>query len=126
MNLFKDIIPSITTTGEEVLKSEEDFKHYVPFVVNKALSHYIDCVLYANQMNMYHSAEKEFQYNYLRGTVKKYKRQYSPWAKKDEIKNLDIIKKYYGYSNQKAISALNILSDDDIQEIKDRMDTGGN
>lgn len=105
--------------------SEFDYKSYVPFVVNRALSYHIDCVFYANEINMYPSAEKEFQYNYLLGSIKKYKRGYVPWQKKSEIDDMEMIKEYYGYSTQKAITALSILSPEQLTDIKSRMDKGG-
>jgi len=125
MNLFKDIIPSITTTGTAVLYSESDYSSYVPFIVNRALSYHIDCVFFANEINMYPMSEKEFQYNYLLGSIKKYKRPYSPWQKKSKIEDLELLKEYYGFSNQKAQMALNILTSVQIEDIRDRMDKGG-
>ena len=35
-----------------------------------------------------------------------------------KVKDLEVIKEYYGYSNQKAKEALNLLSDDQIENIK--------
>jgi len=125
MNLFKDIIPSITTTGVSVLYSESDYSSYVPFVVNRALSYHIDCVFFANEINLYPSAEKEFQYTYLLGSIKKYKRPYSPWQKKEHIEDLGLIKEYFGYSDQKALTALSILTSKQIEEIRNKMDKGG-
>jgi hypothetical protein len=82
-------------------------------------------VMAANQMNMMPSAEGLLQYHYLLNSVRKYKRPFQSWQKRVDPKNLNIVKEYYGYSNEKAKEALSILSDADIAYIKTELDTGG-
>ena len=121
-DLFKDIVPSILQTKKDVLDNEKD---YVPFVVNRALSYHMDCILYANQMNMNHGLPQKLQYQYLLNTIRSMKRKFQPWQKSETDKNIDCVKTYFGYSNQKAKEALRILNDDQIAEIKRRTDKGG-
>ena len=123
-DLFKDIIPSIQQT-KKVVVTQENERDYVPFVVNRSLSFHLDMVMAANQMNMMPSAEGLLQYHYLLNSVRKYKRQFQSWQKRDDPKNLNVVKEYYGYSNEKAKEALSILSDGDIDHIKTQLDTGG-
>ena len=76
-------------------------KKYPPFIVNKCLSGFIDTVMFANEMNVNHQLPSRLQYDFLINTVRKRKR-FSPWLKKDKINDLDAVKSYYGYSNEKA------------------------
>ena len=124
-DLFKEIIPSILQTKKSVIHDDIDAKDYTPFVVNRALSYHMDCVLYANEMNLHPELEKDLQYQYLLGSIRSMKRKFQPWQKSETDKNIDCVKTYFGYSNQKAKEALRILNDDQIAEIKRRTDKGG-
>jgi len=121
MDLFKDIIPSILQTKKYTF-SEESYK---PYVANKALSYHIDCVPYANQMNMSTSLDSELQYQYLLNTIRGMKRKFQPWQKASSIEDLDCVKEYFGYSNAKAKEALRILNKDQTSLIKEKLDKGG-
>ena len=124
-DLFKEIIPSILQTKKSVINDDIDAKDYVPFVVNRALSYHMDCVLYVNELNLYPELEKNLQYQYLLNTIRPMKRKFQPWQKSEVDKNIDCVKTYFGYSNQKAKEALRILNDEQIAEIKRRTDKGG-
>ena len=124
-DLFKDIIPSILQTKKNVLQDEIDVKDYTPFVVNRALSYHMDCILYANEMNLYPEMDKDLQYQYLLNTIRSMKRKFQPWQKSTNDKDLEYIKEYFGYSNQKAKEALSLLTDKQIEEIKTKTDKGG-
>ncbi len=107
--------------------SEEDptwEKKYPPFIINKCLSGFIDTVMFANEMNVNHQLPSRLQYDFLINTVRKRKR-FSPWLKKDKINDLDAVKSYYGYSNEKAQQALKILTKEQISFIKEKLDVGG-
>jgi hypothetical protein len=123
-DLFKDTIPSILQTKKPVITQENEGE-YVPFVVNKALSFHQDCVLFANEMNKLPNADKLLQYQYLLNTIRGYKRPFQKWHKKETIENLDAVKEYYNYSDEKAKEALLVLSDDHLAEIKKRLFKGG-
>ena len=124
-DLFKDIIPSILQTKKNVLQDEIDVKDYTPFVVNRALSYHMDCILYANEMNLYSEIGKDLQYQYLLNTIRSMKRKFQPWQKASADKDLECVKEYFGYSNQKAKEALRILNDEQIAEIKATTIKGG-
>jgi len=121
-DLFKDIVPSILQTKKDVLDNEKD---YVPFVVNRALSYHMDCILYANQMNMNHGLPQKLQYQYLLNTVRPIKRKFEKWQKATAIRDIECVKEYFGYSNEKAKEALRILSDEQIALIKEKLEKGG-
>ena len=121
-DLFKDIIPSILQTKKNVLEDEKD---YAPFIVNKALSFHRDCVLYANEMNKFPNTDPLLQYHFLINTIRGYKRPYQKWLKRETIDNLELLKEYYNCSNEKAKEIMSILSNDQINEIRKRLDKGG-
>jgi hypothetical protein len=124
-DLFKEIIPSILQTKKNVLQDDLDIKDYNPFVVNRALSYHIDCILYANEVNLYPELDKDLQYQYLLNTIRSMKRKFQPWQKTSSDKDLECVKEYFGYSNQKAKEALDILNDEQIAEIKAKTNKGG-
>jgi hypothetical protein len=124
-DLFKEIIPSILQTKKSVIRDEIDAKDYVPFVVNRALSYHMDCVLYVNQMNLHSNLDKDLQYSYFLNTIRSMKRKFQPWQKSETDKNIECVKQYFGYSNAKAKEALRILNDEQIAEIKRKTDKGG-
>ena len=99
-------------------------KEYPPFVVNRTLSYFLDTIMYANEINTHHHADNKLQFDYLLNSIRS-KRRFSRWLKPDENKNLDVIKEYYGYSNQKAKDALNILTEDQLSLLNERMEKGG-
>lgn len=123
-DLFKDVIPSIQQTKKVVITSENE-RDYVPFVVNRSISFHLDMVMAANEMNMNPSTDNLLQYHYLLNTVRAYKRPFQKWQKRDTIENLDAVKEYYNYSNEKAKDALSLLSNAQIEEIKKSLNKGG-
>ena len=118
---LKDWLNSINFTKEDL---SEDIKSYPPYIINRCLSGHMDCVLFANEMNRYPNLDRDIQYSFYLNSLRKRKR-FSPWIKKDKIQDLDIVKQYYGYSNEKASQALRILSKEQLDYIKQRLDVGG-
>ena len=121
---LKDWLNSINFTKENLMEDPSVKKDYAPYIINRCLSGHIDCVLFANEMNLNHSLDKDMQYSFFLNTLRKRKR-FSPWLRKDKVTDLECIKSYYGYSNEKASQALKILSKDQINFIKQRLDIGG-
>ena len=121
-DLFKDIIPSILQHKRPVLEEQKDYNAYV---INKALSFHYDCVLQANEMNQYPNLPNLLQYHYLLNKVRGYKRPYQKWVKRETTEDLDAIKEYYDYSNDKARDVMVLLNDAQLEEIKKRLYKGG-
>lgn len=121
-DLFKEIIPSILQTKKDVLDNEKDYK---PYLVNRSISYHIDCILYANQMNMNHHLDPKLQYQYLLHTIRPMKRKFQAWQKASTLKDIDCVKEYFGYSNEKAKEALRLLTDEQITLIKEQLEKGG-
>ena len=124
-DLFKEIVPSILQTKKSVINDDIDQKDYAPFLVNRALSYHMDCVLYANEMNIHNQLDKDMQYQYLLNTIRPMKRKFQSWQKAEVDNNIECVKEFFGYSNQKAKEALRILSDEQIAEIKAKTNKGG-
>lgn len=122
---LKDWLNSINFNKDDLTEDDEyTIKSYPPFIINKCLSGHIDSVLFANEMNKYHFLDKDMQYKFYLNILRKRKR-FSPWIRKDKVSDLDIVKQYYGYSNEKARQVLRILSTEQINYMKQRLDIGG-
>lgn len=124
VDLFKEVIPSILQTKKNTLTDETE-KVYNPYVVNRAISFHLDCVMPANQMNMIPNTDRLLQYHYLLNTVRSYKRPFQKWQKREDIDGLEAVKEYYNLSNEKAKDALSLLSKDQLDEIRKRLNKGG-
>ena len=122
---LKDWLNSINFNKEDLTSDDpECIKEYPSYIVNRCLSGHLDTVLYANEMNKHPNLDKDMQYQFFLNSLRKRKR-FSPWLRKDKVDNLNIIKKYYGYSNEKALQALRLLTQQQLDYIKKRLDTGG-
>lgn len=110
------------TTKKDVLVDEKD---YNAFVVNKALSFHYDCIMYANQMNISHNLDAKLQNDFLLHTVRGWKRPFQKWEKKPKIDDLELVKKKYKVSNERAQEYLALLSEEKLQEIREQMEQGG-
>ena len=121
MTELKDWLNSINFNKEDL---SDDIREYAPYIINRCLSGYLDCIMFANEMNKYHFLDKDMQYSFYINILRKRKR-FSPWIRKDKLSDLDCVKSYYGYNNEKAYQALKILSNEQIEFIKQRLETGG-
>jgi hypothetical protein len=122
-DLFKEILPSIMKSKQNVF--DGDYSDYNPFIVNRALSYHIDCLPYAAEICSLSHLDKDMQYQYLLNSVRSMKRDFKKWQKSETEENLECVKLYFGYSNQKAKEALRILTNEQIAEIKIKTDKGG-
>ena len=118
---LKDWLNSINFTKEDL---SENIKSYPPYIINRCLSGHIDCLMYANELNIHHQLDKDMQYSFYLNSLRK-KKRFSPWLRKDKVTDLECIKSYYGYSNEKASQALKILTKEQLTFIKQRLDIGG-
>ena len=120
-----EFIKSINQTKKDLIKDEPlAEKDYKPFLVNRGLSFFQDTVLQVNEMNRLHFLDNKLQFDYLLNSIRPRKR-WSKWLKPDKIDNLEVVKEYYGFGDEKAKEALEILTDADIEYIKDKFIKGG-
>ena len=122
---LKDWLNSINQTKRNLIDEDPTIeKDYPPYIINRCYSGHLDAVMYANEMNKYNFLPKKMQYDFFINILRT-KKRYTPWRRKDTIKDIDYVKRYYGYSNEKAKQALNILSKEQLAFIKSKFETGG-
>ena len=123
MNPF-DYVNAINYTKKNIMVDDITEKAYIPYMVNRQLSYFPDTVLAANEMNRNHHIDNRLQFDFFINIIRKRKR-FSKWFKPEHISDLDVVKEYYGYSNEKARQVLTILSTEQINELKNKVAKGG-
>ena len=123
MNPFK-FTDAINYTKQDIMIDDITEKAYNPFLINRSLSYFPDTVLAANEMNRNHHIDNRLQFDFFINIIRKRKR-FSKWFKPEHISDLDVVKKYYGYSNEKARQVLTLLSTENINELKHKVAKGG-
>ena len=123
---LKEYLNAINFTKKDLMKSEDDLwkKKYPAFIVNKMLSAFSDTIMLVNEMNRNHFIDKDMQFQFLLNSIRT-KKRYSPFLRASKLKEIECVKEYYGYSNDKAKSALDILTNDEIKLIKEKLYKGG-
>jgi hypothetical protein len=126
MNPF-DYINAINS-GRDIMEDPDNPKlmedGYSPWYANKSFSYFKETVLYANEMNLNANLDNKMQFYYLLNSIRPAKR-FAKWVKKQDSNDLDVVKEYFGYSNEKAAQVLDILSTDQIHTIKLKLQKGG-
>jgi len=123
MNPF-EYLNSINHTKEDIMEDDIKEAAYNAFLINRSLSYFQDTVLLANEMNRYHHLDNKLQYHFLINITRKRKR-FSKWIKPDVVSDIEVVKEYYGYNNEKARQALSLLSPQQIELIRKKVDRGG-
>jgi hypothetical protein len=120
-----DYVNSILQNKTQMMVDDATEASYVPFLVNRSLSYHMDTIAFANEMNRRHFIDKKMQFDFLLNTVRSKKRPFAKWAKPEKNDDLSCIKQVYGFSDSKARDALRLLSDEQIQKLKEQTDVGG-
>ena len=123
---LKDYLKAINRTKEPLMDDEDEQweKKYPPFIVNKCLMPFQDTILFVNEMNQYPQLDKKLQFDFYLNSLRS-RNRYTPWMKAKKLETLECVKEYYGYNNEKARVALDILDDEQISAIKRRLNKGG-
>jgi len=123
---LKDYLNAINHEKKNLMDTEDEMweKKYPAFIVNKCLAPFPDTIMLVNEMNIHHQLDKKLQFDFLLNSLRTRKR-YTPWLKASKQKNLEYVKEYYGYNNEKAKAALDVLDDEQISAIKQRTYKGG-
>ena len=124
---LKDYLNAINYSKEKLLDTDDLTweKKYPPYIVNKCLSMHWDCLASANEINTYHFLYKKLQFHFLINSIRKKKRFGGKWLSQTKLKNLEYVKEYYGFGNEKAKEALTILTKEQIENIKETLSKGG-
>ena len=122
---LKDWLNSINQTKKNLIDEDSLLeKEYPPYIINRCFSGHLDAVMFANEMNRYAFLPKKMQYDFYLNSLRK-KRRGSLRGRKDKVDDLEIVKRYYGYSNEKALQALKILNKEQLNFIRSKFETGG-
>ena len=123
---LKEYLNAINFTKKNLMDSDDLLwqKKYPAFIVNKILSGFQDCIMLVNEMNRNHFVDKDMQFHFLLNSIRS-KKRYSPFLRSSKLKDLDVVKEYYGYNNEKAKVALDILTKDEVKLIKEKLFKGG-
>ena len=123
---LKDYLGAINNTKENLLDTEDEMweKKYPPFIINKCISPFTDTLMLVNEVNQLHHLDKKLQFDYLLNSIRPRKR-FTPWLKAKKLKNLEYVKEFYGYNNEKAKVALELLDEKQISAIKEKLNKGG-
>ena len=123
MNPF-DYVNAINYDKKDIMDDDLKEKAYNSFLTNRSLSYFPDTVAASNVMNQYHHLDKKLQFHFFINTIRKRKR-FSKWAKPVKESDLEVVKEYYGYSNEKAKQALTLLSEEQLNLLKQKVYKGG-
>ena len=123
---LKDYLNAINHTKERLMDTEDEEweRKYPPFIVNKCLAPFPDTILLVNEINQYPNIDKKLQFDFLINSLRPRKR-FTPWVKAKKLDDIEYVKEFYGYNNEKAKVALTILNDDQIATIKQKLNKGG-
>ena len=123
---LKDYLNAINHEKKNLMDTDDEMweKKYPAFIVNKCIAPFPDTIHLVNEMNLHNHLDKKLQFDFLLNSIRTRKR-FTPWMKASKQKNLEYVKEYYGYNNEKARSALKILSDEQIKAIKSSLSKGG-
>lgn len=123
---LKEYLNAVNHTKKPLMDTEDEAweKKYPPFVVNRCISPFLDTIMLVNEMNRLHHLDKKLQFDFLLNSIRTRKR-FAPWMKANKISNLEYVKEFYGYSNAKAKSALTILTNEQVKQIKTSLNKGG-
>lgn len=123
MNPF-EFLNDINYGKSNIMVDDIAEKAYAPFMVNRGLSYFQDTVLFANEMNVNHHIDNRLQFDFLINIVRK-KKRFSKWAKPEKLSDVEVVKEYYGYSNEKARQASKLLSSEQVDELRKKVYKGG-
>ena len=119
-----EYVNSINYTKKDIMVDDIAEKAYTPFMINRSLSYFQDTVFFANEMNRYHHLDNKLQFHFYINIIRKRKR-FSKWNKPELDSDMDVVKEYYGYSNEKARQALTLLTPSQIEELRKKVSKGG-
>lgn len=123
MNPF-EYLKSINDTKQDIMEDDIAERSYVSFIINRSLSYFPDTISFANILNQHHHIDNKLQYKFLINIIRK-KKRFSKWIKPETESDIEVVKEYYGYSNDKARQVLPLLSPEQITIIKQKVSKGG-
>ena len=123
MNHF-EYLNAINNTKKDIMIDDLAEKQYNSFMINRGLSYFQDTALIANEMNVNHHVDNRLQFQFFINIIRQRKR-FSKWFKPETENDVEVIKEYYGYSNDKARQVLCLFSKQQIEQLKQKVNKGG-
>lgn len=121
-----DFINDLSYGKKNLLAQDpNNVKDYNTWMINRGLSHFHDTIEYANNMNILYHLDKELQNAYYINIIRPRKR-FAKWPKKNKDSDLEAVMRYYGYGMSKAKTALSILTPEQLEHIRMKLQEAGN
>lgn len=111
--------------NKQYVMEDDNEGEYVPFVANRVLSNYADCIFYVNEMNEMPWTTLRMQYDYYYHSIAKKKRPFIPYPKNANENDIGLIMEAYNYNVNKAKEAARVLTPEQIATIKKLYQKGG-
>ena len=123
---LKEYLNSINITKKNLMDGDDPLyeRKYPAYIINKCLAPFNETIMLVNEMNKHCHLDNKLQYDFLLNSLKKQKR-FASWMKASKERNLEYVKEYFGYNNEKARAVLTILTDEQIATIKIKLNKGG-
>ncbi len=119
-----DFLQEINYGKNNIIVDDISENQYNSFMVNRGLSYFADTVLMANEMNRNHHLDNKLQNDFLINIVRK-KKRFSKWNKPEIVSDVEVVKEYYGYNDEKAKQALSLLTKEQLNILKQKVYKGG-
>ena len=123
-----DYLTSINKTKHNIMRDDnvdpQVITGYPAFMIRRMMSYHLDTVLYANELNKLYDLDNQMQYEYMLHAVPK-KNRYATTHKVQNPDAVALLKKFYNYSDAKALAVLSLHTGDDIARIKEQLSEGG-
>ena len=121
-------LTSINKTKQNVMRAPDAEPNvvsaYPAFLVRRLLSYHADAILLANEMNMLPHLDNDLQYEFLLYGLPK-KNRFAKMQKTVTPENLELVKSFYNYSDEKALEVLHLHTDADFDRMRAHLDEGG-
>ena len=114
-----EYLKAINYTKLDLIRcGEKDSSAYPIFIIYACLAG-IDTLLLVNEINTRSNANVLMVNDFLLAVIPKKKNRYNPLEKHERNPNVELVMRVYNYNRQKAVAALNILTESQINELKD-------
>lgn len=124
-DIIKKINNKIELSEEEIANFDKIYNRYI---VNRYFSMFpdtVDAVYELTRMEtQYHDMSNFQHYIYLNNIVPK-RNRFEKWGKVIESEAVELLKQVYRYSTKTAIEVAKVLSEDDLDILRSKVEKGG-
>lgn len=123
MSLF-DVINNLSGSREYIYTPELE-SEIVPYMINNAMSQYYDCIMHANEINIRPDLSKKMVYDYYHHAIQPKKKRFAKWATPKKDETVMLVARYYECNLTVAEQYLAMMSPEQVETLRKKMDTGG-